>query len=52
MTEREIDHERIAELLKRARKLGYDVKHVHADNIKLPGRVRIKIELWQKDKKR
>ena len=52
MSAPEIDHERLAELVKRARKLGYEVKHTHADNIKMPGRVRVKIELWQKDKRK
>ena len=47
----EIDVDRIRKLQKAARALGYRVVHIHADVLKDPGRPRVKLELWQKEKK-
>jgi hypothetical protein len=47
-----LDIKRVRQLQEAAEKLGYDVVHVHMDKIKLPGRVRVKLEFWQREGKR
>jgi regulator of protease activity HflC (stomatin/prohibitin superfamily) len=47
-----LEIKRVRQLQEAAEKLGYDVVHVHMDKIKLPGRVRVKLELWQREKRK
>jgi hypothetical protein len=47
----DIDLKRLNALKKEAEDLGYRIVHIHADVLKDPGRPRIKLELWQREKK-
>ena len=47
-----LDMKRVRQLQEAAEKLGYEVVHVHADSNRIPGRVRVKMEFWQKERKK